>query len=68
MGRTVVFHSGLIDGGYTSENVLFSDDGFSLSVLTNAETVAGSGTAVLQEFVGGLIQSICSVPATAGNC
>jgi D-alanyl-D-alanine carboxypeptidase len=66
LGRSVVFHNGLIYGGYASINVLFPDDGFSISVLTNAETV--SGTDGLETFVGGLIQSICAAPTTAGNC
>ena len=66
LGRAVVFHNGLIYGGYASINVLFPDDGFSISVLTNAETV--SGTDGLETFVGGLIQSICAAPTTAGNC
>jgi D-alanyl-D-alanine carboxypeptidase len=63
-GHPFVWHNGQTVS-YTSFNGVFTDDGFSLTVLTNYSVPE---PAALLSFGETLIQGICNAPATAGDC
>jgi CubicO group peptidase (beta-lactamase class C family) len=63
-GHPFAWHNGQTTS-YTSFNGLLTDDGFSVTVLTNYPV---NETAPLLTFGQGLIQTICSTATTSGGC
>jgi hypothetical protein len=62
-GHPFIWHNGET-ASYTAFNGLFTDDGYSVTVLTNYSV---SENAALLNFGENLIQAICRAPA-AGGC
>jgi len=63
-GHPFVWHDGQTIS-YTSFNGVFTDDGFSISILTNSQT---QGQTSLLNFAETLIESICNSATTASSC
>ena len=63
-GHPFIGHDGET-ASYTAFNGLFTDDGFSVTVLTNYSVSENAG---LLNFGVNLIQAICRAPAAAGGC
>jgi D-alanyl-D-alanine carboxypeptidase len=60
-GRRIMWHTGQI-GGFTAENAVFLDNGFTVIVLTNDQDYD------TDQFVLKLLNAVCGSPQLSGNC